>query len=107
MDHIVEFSADDADGFSAFYNELRGMPGVQVTVVPAPPAPGEQGSGLEFLTVACSGGAITVVLQIIKTLVESRGISLKVRSGEDSFEIKASTVDEMLPLVREVLGGRS
>jgi hypothetical protein len=102
----VEFSADDPEDFEALYHELRGMPGIQVEASSAPIAEGDQGSVLEFLTVACSGGAITVVLQIVKALVESRGpkFILKIRRGKDRLELTADNVDEALPLLEELLG---
>ncbi|WP_034267997.1 effector-associated constant component EACC1 [Actinospica robiniae] len=103
----VELSAGDLDDFDALYAELRGIPGIALEAVPAPVEPGEQGSVLDLLTVACSGGAITVFLEIIKTLVESRGPSftLKLRRGRNRLEISADNLDEVLPLVKELLDG--
>jgi hypothetical protein len=104
---VVEFSAEDPGDWEALYEELRGVPGARVETVAAPVAQGEQGPVLEFLTVACSGGAITVVLQIVKALVESRGpkFSLKIRRGKDRLEITAENIDEALPLLKDMLGG--
>jgi hypothetical protein len=53
------------------------------------------------------GGAITVVLQIVKALVESRGpkFRLKIRRGKDRLEVTADNLDEVLPLLEELLGG--
>ena len=81
------------------------MPGISVEAVPAPIVEGDQGSVLEFLTVACSGGAITVALQIVKTLAESRGpkFSLKIRRGKDRLDITADNLDEALPVLEEWL----
>jgi hypothetical protein len=103
----VHFSASDPEDFEALYEELRGVPGISVAAVPAPVAAGEQGAVLDFLTVACSGGAITVALQIVKTLAESRGpkFSLKIRRGKDRLEVTADNIDEVLPALRELLGG--
>ncbi len=104
---MLEFSVVDPGDFDALYSELRGTPGVQVKAVPTKVVDGEQGSVLEFLTVACSGGAITVVLQIVKSLLESRGpkFSLKIRRGKDRFELTADNVDEVLPVLEDLLGG--
>ncbi len=104
----VEFSAGDPEDFEALYDELRGVPGIQVEAVPAPITEGDQGAVLEFLTVACAGGgAITVVLQIVKALVESRGpkFRLKIRCGKDRLELTADNVDEVLPRLEDLLGG--
>lgn len=86
--HVVEFATDDLDDLEMLYNELYGTPGIAVDAVSPPPEPGDQGTVLDFLTVACSGGAITILLQIIKTLIESRDphFVLKVRCGKDRVE---------------------
>jgi hypothetical protein len=104
---VVELTTQDPDDFDALYAELRGVPGILVRAVPAPVVPGEQGSALDLLTVACSGGAITVFLQIVKTLLESRGpgFVLKIQRGRDRLEIAADNVEEALPLVRQLLDG--
>ncbi|MFG2286588.1 hypothetical protein ACGFOU_11095 [Streptomyces sp. NPDC048595] len=101
---MVEFRAGHPDDLDAVYDELRGVPGIQVRAVPVPAVPGEQGSVLELVTVACSGGAITILLQIVKTLVEARGsqITLKARRGETRLEITARSVDEVLPLLEQM-----
>lgn len=104
---VIELTVDDADDFDALYAELRGVSGIAAEAVPAAVAPGDQGSILDLLTVACSGGAITVFLEIIKNLLESRGehFVLKVRRGRDRLEIKADNVEELLPALKELLGG--
>jgi hypothetical protein len=104
---MVEFAADDLDDLEALYNELYGTPGLVVEAMSSPLAPGDQGTVLDFLTVACSGGAITVLLQIIKTLVESRDTRfvLKVRCGKDHVEVNAANVEEALPAIRALING--
>lgn len=101
---LVEFSAEDADDFDSLHGELQGVPGIAVRAVSTPPAPGEQGAMLDFLTVACSGGAITVLLEIIKDLLASRGphFVLRLRRGRTRLEVTADTVDEMLPLIKQL-----
>ena len=102
---VVEFEVDDIDDLDVLHNELRGTPGLTVEAVPAPIADGEQGSVLDFLTVACTGGAITAALQLVRSLVESRGpkFSLKVRRGKNRIEINAANIEEILPILRELL----
>lgn len=104
---VVAVSAPNLEDFDALYAELRGVSGIAVQAVLAPMEPGEQGSVLDLLTVACSGGAITVFLQIVKTLAESRGpgFSLKLQRGKDRLEVTADNLDEVLPLIEELLGG--
>ena len=104
---VLEISAGDPDDFDALYAELRGVAGITLEAVSAPVQAGEQGSALDLLTVACSGGAITVFLQIIKTLIESRGpgFRLKIRRGGDQLEVSAESLDEVLPLIKELLDG--
>jgi hypothetical protein len=100
----VEIRAGTTDDLDAIYNELRGVVGVHVRAESPQGVPGEQGSALEFITAACSGGAITILLQIVKTLVESRGsqITLKFRRGGDRLEVTANNVDEILPLLENL-----
>ncbi|MFF2809703.1 hypothetical protein ACFVT2_21535 [Streptomyces sp. NPDC058000] len=100
----VEVRGGHPDDLDAVYSELRGVPGLRVRAVPAPATPGEQGSVLEFVTVACSGGAITILFQIVKTLVESRRsqMTLTFRRGEDRLEVTAKNVDEVLPLLEKL-----
>jgi hypothetical protein len=102
---VVEIWSDDPDDFDALYTELRGVGGITVEAVPAPMEPSEQGSVVDLLTVACSGGAITVFLQIIKTLLDSRGPSfaLKMRRGKDRLEITSDSIDDVAPLIKELL----
>ena len=103
----VEFSAEDPEDFEALYEELRGVPGISIEAAPKSIVEGDQGSALEFLTVACSGGAITVALQIVRTLVESRGpkFNLKIRRGKNRLEITTDNLDEGLSALKEFLGG--
>jgi Effector Associated Constant Component 1 len=101
----VELAAASAEDFDALYAELRGVSGLTVTAVPVSAEPGEQGSIVDLLTVACSGGALTVFLEIIRSLVGSRGpgFVLKVRRGKDRLEITAENADEVLPLIAKML----
>lgn len=103
----IELATDDLEDLEVLYRELHGTPGILVEAVSPLPEPGDQGAVLEFLTVACSGGAITVFLQIIRTLVESRSprFVLKIRCGKDRLEINAANVEEALPAVRALIGG--
>ena len=105
--HSIEISTEDPDDFDALYAELRGVQGILVEAVASPAQPGEQGSVLDLLTVACSGGAITVFLQIVKVLAESRRstFELKIRRGKDRLEVSADNVDDVLPLIKELLDG--
>ena len=103
----IEVQADDLDDLDMVYTELLGVPGIMVTAVPVPAAPGEQGAALDVLIVALSSGAVTAFLQIIKVLAESRGpkFSLKIRQGKNKLEVTADNVDEVLPVIRELLDG--
>ena len=76
--------------------------------MPSVTLPGEQGDVTELLTVACaSGGAVSVLLGIVKSLLDSRGpgFVLKVRHGRDRLEVTAENADEALPLLKELMGG--
>jgi Effector Associated Constant Component 1 len=106
-DGSITIGAGDPDDLDATYSELRGVPGIVVRPVQGPLEPGDQGSMIDLLTVACSGGAVTVLLQIIRDLVGSRGpgFTLKVRRGKDRLEVTAENVEDVLPLIKEMLDG--
>ena len=101
----VELTADDPDDIDEVYDGLRGTRGIRVTVTPPPAAPGDQGAAFDVLTVALSSGAVTAFLQVIKVIAESRGpkFSLKIRQGKNKLEVKADTVEEVIPVIRELL----
>ncbi|GAA3768389.1 serine protease [Streptomyces phyllanthi] len=104
---VVELRTDDADDLDALYRELRGMRGLTLEAVPAPIAAGDQGSGMDLLIVALSSGAVTSFIDLLRSIVESRGqkTTLKVQRGSDSIEISADSLEETLPLLRELLRG--
>jgi Effector Associated Constant Component 1 len=103
----VEVTADSPEDVDELYAELRGTSGLTVTAVPAAAEPGEQGAALDVLMVGLSSGAITAFLQIIKVLAESHGpkFSLKIRQGKNKLEVTADNLDEVLPVIRELLDG--
>lgn len=101
----IEVTSDDPEVIDEVYTELRGVPGISVTAVPVPAAPGEQGGTLDVLLVALPSGAVTALLQIIKVLAESRGpkFSLKFRHGKTRLELTADNIEEVLPALKELL----
>jgi Effector Associated Constant Component 1 len=102
---VLELSTDDVGDLEMLYSELNGTPGITVEALFSQMQPGDQGGLIDFLTVACSGGAITVFLQIIKALIDSRGpqFVLKIRHGKDRIEITSANVDEVLPAIRALV----
>lgn len=106
-DGVLQLSTDDLNDLEVLYAELHGTSGIRVETQLAPIEPGDQGTLIDFLTVACEGGAVTVFLQIIKTVVDSRGpqFVLKIRHGKDRIEINAKTINEALPVIRELIDG--
>lgn len=105
----IELQSDEEDDLDALYRELRGTPGLRVQAVAAHGVAGEQGSALELVTVACSGGALTVLLQIVKAVVESRGprMAVKVRRGNVRIEVTADNVEQVLPLIESLFTDES
>jgi len=108
-DVVLEIGSEDSDDVGALYAALRGVRGIRLDAAPAPMEAGEQGTALDLLTVALSGGAVTAFLQIVRTVLDSRGpgFVLKVRRGRERLEITAASVEEVLPALRELLGGPS
>ena len=101
----VEVTADDPEIIDEVYAELRGQPGITVSAIPVPAVSGEQGGTLDVLLVALSSGAATAFLQIIKVLAESNGpkFTLKLRQGKNRLEVTADNIEEVLPVIRELL----
>ena len=107
----VELTADSPDDIDEVYDGLRGVPGITVTAVPGPTAPGDQGAALDVLTAALSGGAVTTFLQIIMVIAKSRGpkFSLKIRLGKNKIEVtgdNCDNIDELLPVIRGLIEGQ-
>lgn len=103
----VEVYAEDLDDLDVLYGELRGVAGLTVTAVAAPVERGDQGAVTDLLTVACTSGAVTAFLQIIKVLAESRGpgFRLRIRHGRSQVEITAHDPDKGLAALRDLLDG--
>jgi hypothetical protein len=103
----IEVSAETLEDLEDLYGELRGVSGIAAHMVSAPPKPGEQGSLADLLTVALTSGAVTALLQIIKTVAESRGpgFRLQIRRGKDQLEITARDADKGLAALRDMLDG--
>jgi len=100
-------SADSLDDLEVLYAELRGVAGISVEMVTAPAEQGEQGAVADLLTVAFTSGAVTALLQIIKTVAESRGpgFRLKIRRGSERLEITARDADKGLAALKDLLDG--
>ena len=68
--------------------------------------PGEQGWLADLLTVACTSGAVTALLQIIKTVaVSQRPKFREVRRTQEQLEITARDADKGLAALRDMLDG--
>jgi hypothetical protein len=106
-DDVLELSTGNLSDLEALYSELYGTSGIRVEAEFARIEPEDQGALIEFLTVSCEGGAITIFLQIVKALVDSRGpqFVLKIRHGKDRIEVNAKTIDEALPIIRALIDG--
>ena len=103
----VEVWAADLEDLDLLYAELRGVAGLTVTAVVASADRGDQGAVADLLTVACTSGAVTAFLQIIKVLAESRGpgFRLRIRQGKSKVEITADDPDKGLAALRDLLDG--
>lgn len=104
----LELTTDSPDVIDEIYDGLRGVPGITVTAASTSVQPGEQSVTSDVLMVALSSGAVTAFLQIIRVLAESRGpkFRLKIRQGKNKLEVTADTIEEALPVIRELLDGR-
>ena len=103
----IEVSAKSLDDLEVLYGELRGVAGIAVALVPAQASAGEQGTVADLLTLGLTSGAVTALLQIIKTVAESRGpgFRLKIRRGKEHVEITARDADKGLAALKDLLDG--
>jgi len=103
----VDISAESLDDLEILYAELRGVTGISAEMVTAPAGQGEQGSVADLLMVACTSGAVTALLQIIKTIADSRGpgFRLKIRRGKEHVEITVRDADKGLAALKDLLDG--
>jgi hypothetical protein len=104
----AEVWTGDPGDLDELYAALRGVPGMVVRAVAAPPGPGEHGTAFDLLMVTISSGALTAFLQIIRVLAESRGpkFVLSIRRGKNRMKISADNIDEVEPMLRQLFGRR-
>jgi hypothetical protein len=104
----VELTADSPDDIDEVYDGLRGIPGIRVTAIPVPTQPGDQGAALDILMVALSSGAVTAFLQIIKGArrLTRAEVQPEDTPGKNKLEVIADNVDEVLPVIRELIDGQ-
>ncbi len=105
--NTLQVSAEDARNLMVLYRELRGLPGTTVSAESEPTGPGEQGSAIELLTIGLSSGAVTAMVELLRTLVESRGPAFKLtlHQGKQKLEVRADTIDEVEPLLHQLFDG--
>lgn len=86
--------AEDSGDFTSLRDWLAGIRGLDVTPVAQPGRAGLQGSGWDFLSVACgTGGAATVAVGALKAWIESRVTKVRVKIGPDGKEFVVSGTD--------------
>lgn len=104
-DRRIEVSAADPEDLDALFEELRGVPGVRLEALSQPAAPGDLGAVTETLGIVFAGGGGTALIKLITAVIESRGphFSLEFRHRRTKVKITADNVEEMLPLLKELL----
>ncbi|ADP80473.1 effector-associated constant component EACC1 [Pseudofrankia inefficax] len=103
-------SAADAADLLSLRTWLRRVNGLEVKLSPTAPSSGEQGAGWDVLSVvAGSGGVGVAMLATIKSWIESRRSSLRIRvkdsSSEREIELDAENIDDVMPLLKKMLDG--
>ena len=91
MDIELRIQVEDDGDFASLQDWLAGISGLAITPVPGPSRVGAQGSGWDFLGVACgTGGAVTVAMNALKVWLESRVTKVRVKIGPDGKEFAFS-----------------
>ena len=102
----IDIYVDEPGDFRSLHQWLRRTRGLTVEAVSALPAPGQQGSGWEFLSAAfASGGAGIAALQTLRAWLESRrsNLSVRVKVGDTEVGVTASNVREVMPILEKLL----
>jgi hypothetical protein len=103
----VRLFLDSADSYHSLYTWLNRTRGVRVELLSKPPRCGEQGAAIECISVALGSGGIGMALaQTLKTWLESRQSSVKMRirrsDGGQDVELDASNVNEIMPILERI-----
>ncbi|MEY9931224.1 hypothetical protein ABH926_005873 [Catenulispora sp. GP43] len=106
-EQTLEISAFSPDDLDAVYRELRGKEGISVTPTSAQTEPGYMGGVSDALIVGFTEGGAVALLEMVRTLVKSRGsrFKLKIRKGDTTIKITTGDADEALALLRELISG--
>ena len=105
MSTELAISVEDDSEFDSLHEWLRDLSGVRVDAVGRAPRNGEQGAGWDVLIAACgSGGAATLALSALRTWIESRVTTVKVKvDGSAEVEMRSSNVKETMPHLIEMV----
>ncbi|MDG4797897.1 hypothetical protein [Micromonospora sp. WMMD1082] len=102
----ITLSADDSPGeIDSLYTWLHGTSGLTVDFTAGAPPAGRQGAADLVTVVFGAGGAGLVVVQVLRSWLESRRsiVKLHVKIGDREFDLDATNADEILPLLEEFL----
>ena len=104
MDVRLAVQVEDDAEFDSLQQWMSGLSGVTVAAVPSKPRACEQGSAWDFLSVACeTGGAVTVAVSALKTWIESRVTTIRVKVGDADITVKSIDSDKAMSRVLETV----
>jgi hypothetical protein len=101
----LEFAISDQSQFGAFREFLRlAAPDADVQVTTMAPGPGEQG-GLDVLVLVASSGGLLAAIRVLPEFLKARrtGISISMKVKGEPFELTASNIDEVMPVLERLL----
>jgi hypothetical protein len=100
----LAIQVEDDTEFDSLQDWLTGLSGADVTAVPKQHRAGQQGTAWDVLTVACeTGGAATVAVQALKTWLESRVTTIRVKIGESDIEVKSTDSEQAMSQVLDTV----
>lgn len=104
MGVLLAIGVEDDTEFDSLHDWLTGLSGTTVAAVPKQARAGEQGTAWDVLTVACeTGGAATVAVQALKTWLESRVTTIRVKIGTADVEVKSTDSEQAMAQVLDTV----
>ncbi|MEV8548174.1 hypothetical protein [Streptomyces sp. NPDC051572] len=101
----AEVFVSDQEAVQALGRWCRMVEGVRVEVLSTPPASGELGFWDHLLVVGGGSGGLVAVLRVLPEFIRSRrsGLTLTVKIDGKEWELEATNVDSVLPLIEKFM----
>jgi membrane-associated two-gene conflict system component 1 (EACC1) len=100
----IALAVSDPAQLASLREWLGDQPGVQTTVVPGVPGPGEQG-GLDALSMLVGSGGLIAALRVLPEFIRSRrsGFRVEATVRGEKIVMDAENVEQVLPILDRIL----